>query len=165
MGKKALFLDRDGVINVEKHYIYRREDFEFMPGIMDLCREAQRLGYVIIVVTNQSGIERGYYTQEDFERLTAYMREEFLKESVEILDVFSCPFLEHEDRKPLPGMLLKAKKKHGIIMEESIGVGDKERDIEAYIRAGVQKNYLLSSTISATKGKRIASLGEVIPFL
>lgn len=165
MGKKALFLDRDGVINVEKHYTYRREDFEFMPGIMDLCREAQRLGYVIIVVTNQSGIERGYYTQEDFEVLTAYMREEFRKEQVELLDVFFCPFLEHEDRKPLPGMLLKAQKKHDIIMADSIGVGDKQRDIEAYISAGVQKNYLLSSTISGTKAKRIASLREVIPFL
>ena len=77
---RALFLDRDGVINVEKNYLHKIEDFEFIDGIFELCRHYQQQGFLIVVVTNQSGIDRGYYSEEDFEKLTAWMIKAFKKE-------------------------------------------------------------------------------------
>ncbi|MBO5285108.1 MAG: HAD-IIIA family hydrolase, partial [Alphaproteobacteria bacterium] len=109
---KALFLDRDGTINVEKHYLYQIKDFEFMDGILELCQKAHQKGYLIIVITNQSGIARGYYTVKDYEILTAFMIDEFKKHGIPITDVFYCPDLDGPDRKPNPGMFLKAKEKY-----------------------------------------------------
>ena len=86
--QKALFLDRDGVINVEKDYLYKIEDFEFIDGIFDALKYLQSLGYIFIVVTNQSGIGRGYYTQEDFNRLTTWMIKEFRKHNINIQSVY-----------------------------------------------------------------------------
>lgn len=139
---KALFLDRDGTINVDKHYVYQIKDFEFINGIFELCRKAIQKGYLIIIVTNQSGIARGYYKKEDYEILTNYMLSEFQKENIKITDVFYCPELESQDRKPNPGMFLKAQKKYNIDMSASISLGDKGRDIEAAQNAGVNKNFL-----------------------
>ncbi len=141
---KALFLDRDGIINVDRGYIYRSEDFEFTEGIFDLCRLAKDKGYIIVVVTNQSGIERGFFSTQDYESLTAHMLKEFERNGVTIDDVFVCPFLEHADRKPAPGMLIKARRKHDIDMSASLMVGDKPSDIEAARAAGVGKLALLS---------------------
>jgi len=144
---KALFLDRDGVINIEKDYLYKIEDFEFMDGIIDLCLHYQKLGYLIVVITNQSGIARTYYSESDFELLTEWMIEEFSKNSIIISKVYYCP--HHPDisgkcscRKPSPGMLLEAQKEFSIDMANSIIVGDKERDIEAGLKAGVIETYL-----------------------
>lgn len=145
---KALFLDRDGTINIDHGYTYQIEKFDFIDGIFEACRAAQKNGYKIIVITNQSGIARGYYTEKDFEKITAYMCAEFKKNGVHIEDVFYCPFLdtEHPDRKPNPGMLLKAQEKHNIDMAASIMIGDSERDIEAGQRAGVGTNVLYAPT-------------------
>jgi len=85
---KALFLDRDGVINVEKEYLYKIDDFEFIDGIFDLCKYFQNLGYIIVVVTNQSGIARGYYSKEDFKKLTSWMQDEFLQNGIDIKKYF-----------------------------------------------------------------------------
>ena len=157
---KALFLDRDGVINIEVNYLYRIEDFEFMEGIFSLCRRFVDAGYKIIVVTNQSGIARGMYSEEDFERLTAWMIEAFKKQNIEITQVYHCPhhpdFSEKcECRKPRPKMLLDAKKRFNLDMKNSFMVGDKERDIKAGINAGVENNYLFTplhvETTAATK--------------
>ena len=147
-GKKALFLDRDGVINVEKHYLYLARDFEFCPGIIELCLRAQEKGYEIVVVTNQSGVARGYYTEDDFWALTQHMKALFEGEGVQIRDVFFCPYLEHEDRKPLPGMFLKAQAKWGFEMSSSVCVGDKARDLQAGQAAGVGRNILLSESLA-----------------
>lgn len=140
--RKALFLDRDGTINVDYGYVCQKERFDFINGVFELCRKARRLGYLIVIATNQSGIERGYFTVADFEALTAWTLERFREEGVEIAAVFHCPTLTGDDRKPKPGMFLKAKALLNIDMSASVSLGDKERDVEAGIAAGVGKNLL-----------------------
>ena len=156
--KKALFLDRDGVVNVEKDYLYKIEDFEFINGIFELCRYYENMGYLIFVVTNQSGIARKYYTEKDFITLSNWMSKEFLKHGIEISKVYHCP--HHPDisgecscRKPKSGMLLEAKNEFEIDMKNSIIIGDKERDIEAGLNAGLRETYLLDESRSVTSSK------------
>lgn len=139
---KALFLDRDGTINVDHGYVHAPEEFEFIDGIFEFCRTAQEHGYSIFVITNQSGIERGYYTIADFERTNQYMIEEFAKRGVTIVETFYCPSLTGPDRKPAPGLFLKARDKYDINMASSISIGDKDRDVAAGIAAGVGINIL-----------------------
>ena len=146
---KALFLDRDGTINIDYGYVFEAERFDFVDGIFDLCRAAQSKGFKIIVCTNQSGIARGYFTEADFQKITAHMTDEFARRDIEITDVFHCSTLDGIDRKPNTGMFVKARDKHGIDMAASISLGNSERDVIAGINAGVGKNYLLS-------GKKIA---------
>lgn len=168
MSRPALFLDRDGVINIEKNYLHKVEDFEFIDGIFALCKKYQALGYLIVVVTNQSGIARGYYSEEEFSLLTRWMVDVFNREGIAISDVYHCP--HHPDisgvcscRKPEPGMLLEAAKKHNIDLKHSLLVGDSERDITAAYQAGVEETYLFSpdaATSAATK--IIRSLKELV---
>ena len=139
---KAVFLDRDGVINIDHGYVYKIEDFEFVDGIFDELKSYKKEGYIFIVVTNQSGIGRGYYSEEDFLKLTDYMISEFEKEGIEIKKVYHCPHAPEENcecRKPKPAMLLKAKKEFGIDMKSSVMIGDKKSDMEAGESAGVGK--------------------------
>ncbi len=155
---KALFLDRDGVINIEKDYLYKIEDFEFIDGIFDLCRYYQKLGYKIFVVTNQSGIAREYYDEEDFEILTSWMIREFKSENIEILKVYYCPHYpdisgECSCRKPKYGMILDAKNEFDINLSDSIIIGDKERDIEAGLNAGLTETYLFNESGKIKKSK------------
>lgn len=145
---KALFLDRDGTINVDYGYVYQIEKFEFINGIFELCQKAQEKGYLIIVITNQSGIARGYYTDKDFHKLNRFMVDEFAKKGIRITDVFYCPDLEGNRRKPNCGMFIEAKEKYNIDMSSSISLGDKERDVEAGKKAGVGKNFLFSGNHS-----------------
>ena len=155
---KALFLDRDGVINVEKDYLYKIEDFEFIDGIIELCKYYLNSDYKIFVVTNQSGIARGYYSEEDFSKLSSWMVDEFEKNGVNILKVYYCP--HHPDisgkcgcRKPHAGMLLQADKEFDIDLRNSIIIGDKERDIEAGLNAGLKETYLFDESKSLKKSK------------
>lgn len=148
---KALFLDRDGTINVDYGYVHEPSQFVFIKGIFDFCRLAQEKGYIIIVLTNQSGIERGYFTETDFVFITRHMLDEFSKEGVMITDVFHCPSLSSPDRKPGVGLFLKAKEKYDIDMAASVNVGDRDRDIEAGRRAGVGKNFLFSGDFNSLK--------------
>ena len=148
MLRKALFLDRDGTINTDHGYVYRQEDFEFIPGIFELCARARELGYLIIIITNQSGIARGYYTEADYEKLTAYMLAQFAERGIEITDVLHCPALTGPDRKPEPGLFLRAAARHGIDMAASVSVGDKPRDVEAATRAGCGRNFLYQDTFT-----------------
>ncbi|UCN01049.1 D-glycero-beta-D-manno-heptose 1,7-bisphosphate 7-phosphatase [Sulfurimonas sp. SWIR-19] len=167
--KKALFLDRDGVINVEKEYLYKREDFEFIDGIFDLCKYYQNLGYLIIIVTNQSGIARGYYTEEDFQVLTDWMIQEFKKRNINITKVYHCP--HHPDinikcscRKPEPGMILEAQKKFNLDLIHSLMIGDKQRDIEAAVNAGISETYLfdeMNQIRSSKATKTVTKLDEI----
>lgn len=165
---KALFLDRDGVVNVEKNYLYKIEDFELIDGIVEVCKYYAALGYLIIIVTNQSGISRGYYTQEDFNRLSQWMIEHFKSLGVTITHIYHCPHHESIDghcdcRKPQPGMFLEAQKDFDLDMERSIMIGDNERDIQAAIRAGVATNILLSvEAIESSANKIIRSLKELL---
>jgi len=144
---KALFLDRDGVINIDKHHIFRKEDFEFSKGIFDLCKEYTRAGYLIIVLTNQAGIAKGFYSEADFLQLTGWMIEEFLGYGITISKVYYCP--HHPDitgpcdcRKPNPGMIIRAVKEFNLDITECILIGDKESDIEAGRRAGIPDSNL-----------------------
>lgn len=144
---RALFLDRDGVINHDDGYTSCAEDFKFIEGIFDLCRAAKRSGYLLIVVTNQSGIGRGHYSEQDFLALTEWMCKRFEAEGATITEVFFCPdHPEHGigpykkdsfDRKPNPGMLLSAAENHRISLHDSIMIGDKNSDMQAAERAGV----------------------------
>lgn len=134
---RALFLDRDGVINIDKRYVSRREDFEWVPGIFDLARTARDRGALLVVVTNQSGIARGYYAEETFQALTDWMTACFEAEGAPIARVYHCPFLEGPDgrdhplRKPNPGMLLQARDELGLDMAASAMLGDKWADVDA----------------------------------
>ena len=145
---KTIFIDRDGVINKEKNYLYKIEDFEFINGVFQACLHFNKLGYKIIIVTNQSGISRGYYSIQDFERLNAWMLSEFNKNHVDILDVFYCPHTPSEKckcRKPKPGMLISAKNKYNINLKNSWMIGDSERDISAASLAGITNTILVRS--------------------
>jgi len=178
---RALFLDRDGVINYDEGYTSRIGQFYFIEGIFELCRVANALGYLIIVITNQAGIGRGYYTEEQYLLLTEWMCEHFKKNGVSITEVFYCPYYQDStishyrkqsfDRKPNPGMILKAAKKYDICLHDSIMIGDKDSDMVAAYRAGVgvrchfvgQRDHLTSISASATN--LIYSLDEAIYLL
>jgi D-glycero-D-manno-heptose 1,7-bisphosphate phosphatase len=144
---RALFLDRDGVINVDRNYVHRIEDFEFMPGIFELCADAGALGFEIVVVTNQAGIGRGYYSEAEFLRLTGWMVGEFAARGVTIARVYHCPYhptagvgeyrRDSWDRKPNPGMLLRARDDLVLDLGRSALVGDKDSDIAAGRAASV----------------------------
>ena len=146
MSKKAIFLDRDGVVNKEVNYLFKIEDFEFIDGIFDACLYFQNLGYAIIIITNQSGIARKYYTENDYQTLTKWMLRQFEDSGIKILNVFHCPHGPEstcECRKPKPGMFLKAKDEHNTDMEKSWMIGDKERDIIAANSARIDNTILV----------------------
>lgn len=150
---KALFLDRDGTINFEKNYVYRKEDFEFIPGIFDLIRKYRDAGFLIIITTNQSGIARGFYTGEDYQKLTDWMLAEFEKEGIKITKVYHCP--HHPDytgdcicRKPNPGMILRALHEFNINPGLSVLIGDKKSDILAGQNAGIRENHYIHEFLS-----------------
>jgi D-glycero-D-manno-heptose 1,7-bisphosphate phosphatase len=155
---KTIFLDRDGVINKEINYLYKIEDFEFTDGIFKACKYFQKLGYKIIIITNQSGIYRGYYSEVDYRKLTKWMVSEFFSQKITILDVFHCPHGPKSPcicRKPEPGMLFEAQKKYKIDMQSSWMIGDKERDIEAANKAGIDQTILLSDENTDSKAQFI----------
>ncbi|PHQ89456.1 MAG: D-glycero-beta-D-manno-heptose-1,7-bisphosphate 7-phosphatase [Sulfurimonas sp.] len=166
---KALFLDRDGVINIEKNYLYKIEDFRFIDGIFELVKYYENRGYKIFVVTNQSGIAREYYSQDDFLSLTSWMINEFCKNGIDISKVYHCPHHpsisgECSCRKPNPGMLLEASEEFNIDMAQSIIIGDKERDIEAGINAGILESYLFDEenrTLKSKATKIVSKLDEI----
>lgn len=166
--KKALFLDRDGVVNIDHGYLYKPEQFEFIDGVFEGCRLFQNAGFDIVIITNQSGIGRGYYSEDDFHKLTTWMIKAFKDQGINILDVKFCPhhpkkaigqYLQDcQCRKPAPGMLLEAMAEHQLDPKMSIMVGDKPSDMEAAINAGVPKKYLV--TTGKTLSEQSASLAD-----
>lgn len=146
-GRPALLLDRDGVINVNHGYVCSPERTDFIAGIFDLCRLASRRGYQVVVVTNQAGIARGYYSEADFHAYMDWMRQQFAAHGARIDAVYYCPHhptAGHgayartcDCRKPAPGMILAAQRELGLDLSRSVLVGDKPSDIEAGRRAGV----------------------------
>lgn len=176
----ALFLDRDGIINVDHAYVYQQEYFEFIEGIFDLCRAAKQLDYLVFVVTNQAGIGRGYYTEQDFLSVTEWMCDVFRSKGVTIDKVYFCPShpryglgeyrIDSPYRKPNPGMILQAAKEFRVDLEKSLLVGDKQSDMQAGIAAGIGCNLLYStndsvSEILSDKIITISSLIQAIPYL
>ncbi len=143
--KRAVFIDRDGTLNIEKDYLFRIEDFEFIPGVPEAIRTLNSSGLLVFVITNQSGIARGYYSEEDLSKLHAHI--DFLLSAIgaRIDGWYYCPHLptgippynqECTCRKPLPGMLLQAASDHVVDMKQSWMIGDKLVDMEAGIAAG-----------------------------
>ena len=131
--QKALFLDRDGVINIDHGYVSKIEDFEFTEGIFELLRLFIDKGYLLFIVTNQSGIGRGYYCEEDFQRLTSWMLDEFKQEDIHIISVHHCNHAPEKNcacRKPQAGMVDEVLAQHAIDLENSWLIGDKQSDID-----------------------------------
>ncbi len=152
----ALFLDRDGVINEEVGYLFRPEEVRWVEGIFPLIRTARRLGYRVVVVTNQSGIARGLYTTEDFGALMHWLKVEIQAHGGDLDAVYHCPFhpvhgvgswkREHRDRKPGPGMLLRAAHDLVLDLSRSVLVGDRCTDIAAAHAAGLRMAFLKRGT-------------------
>lgn len=153
--RSALFLDRDGVINIEKNYVFKILDFEFVDGIFDLCQQAADACMAIVVVTNQAGIGRGYYTESQFWNLTDWMCDRFSEKGITIDAIYFCPYhpehgigayrCESFDRKPNPGMILRAQADLALDLDHSILIGDKGSDIAAARAAGVGRAVILGS--------------------
>ncbi len=157
---KVAFLDRDGGINEDVGYTYKIEDFNFIDGSIEALQLLQVKGFSIIVVTNQSGIGRGYYTELDYQRLTDWYVEGLSCSGVNIVDVLHCPHTPEDGcncRKPLPGLFEKAAQKHVVNFEQSFMVGDKLSDIEAAERAGIAHRYLVGSEYSQSDRYRVVN--------
>ena len=145
--RRAAFLDRDGVINIDHGYVWQIADFEFLPGVLPATAQLAQAGYALVVVTNQAGIGRGMYTEADFALLTTWMRTQFANAGVPIAAVYHCPHhpsLAHGElrrtcncRKPAPGMLLDAARDLGLCLADSVMFGDKCDDMRAAHAAGV----------------------------
>jgi D-glycero-D-manno-heptose 1,7-bisphosphate phosphatase len=158
--RRAAFLDRDGVINVDRGYVYQREDFEFVPGVLEGARRLHDMGFLLVVTSNQSGIGRGLYSEAEFNALTTWMRNEFLAAGVPLAGVYFCPHHPTEAlgeyrrtcqcRKPAPGMLLAAAHDLGINLTSSAMFGDKTSDLEAARTAGVPIRVLLGTDARET---------------
>ena len=154
--QKAVFLDRDGVINIDKAYVSKIDDFEFCEGVFETLFHFQSLGYLLIIVTNQSGIGRGYYSEEDFQTLMAWMQKELLHVNIKIDAIYHCPHAPEaqcECRKPRSGMLKEAIKTFHIDVSQSWMIGDKPSDIEAALGAGITQTILLSRELQNIKAK------------
>lgn len=180
LSRPALFLDRDGVINIDHAYVCKPDNFEFVEHIFELCRTAKRLGYLIFVVTNQAGIGRGYYTEEDFLKLTDWMCRVFNAQGVVIDKVYFCPFhpehgvghykIDSPNRKPAPGMIHQAIQEFDVDVAKSVLVGDKESDIQAGVTSGLGCNLLydpsgLSDPLATAATAIVNSLFEIDKFL
>lgn len=168
MKNRALFLDRDGVINVDHGYVFRIGEFEFLSGIFDVVRVAAAHNYKILVVTNQAGIGRGYYSESQFLELTDWMLEQFAQEAAPVDKVYFSPFhptaglgkylKDDFSRKPHPGMFLQAQREFELDLEQSILVGDKLSDMQAGISAGVGTNVLFCPDAAQRGDASIAHL-------
>lgn len=153
--KPAAFIDRDGVLNEERGFVYRIADFAFIPGAVDALRQLQTAGYLLVVVTNQSGIARGLYTEEDYLRLTAHMQKQLLAADIQLDSVEYCPHLPDASvaryrvdcncRKPGSAMLDRAIEKLSIDAPASILIGDRASDLQAGRAAGVGRCMLVRS--------------------
>lgn len=170
--RPALFLDRDGVINYDKGYVFRPEDIEFVPGIFDVVRHANKMGWYVVVVTNQAGIARGYYTESQFYSLVEWIKLKFSQQNAKIDAVYHSPchpefgigeYLRDDPcRKPRPGMFLKAKNTLGIDMEKSVMIGDKEADMQAAKLSGVGTRLFLGDGHSESMTRKISHLSEAL---
>lgn len=143
--RPCVFIDRDGTLNVEKNYLHRYEDWEWIPGSVEMLGQLRAAGFLTIVVTNQAGVARGYYDEAAIARLHACVDEELRAAGSGIDAYYHCPHHpEHgtvrdcDCRKPAPGMLLDAQRQWNVELRDSWMVGDKLSDIEAGLAAGVR---------------------------
>lgn len=179
MKRPALFLDRDGVINADLGYVHTVEDFQFMDGIFDLVAAANLKGYLVVVVTNQAGIGRGFYSEAQFHKITSWLTDKFIEQCARIDAVYFCPHHPTEGigiyrqdcdcRKPSPGMIIDAMRDFDIELSKSVLVGDSLKDIHSANAAGIGRAFLFQSdkTHSAVPVECtvISDLRSVIPYL
>lgn len=181
MASRALFLDRDGVINVDYGYVHKPEDFDFVEGIFSLCAAAQHHKYLIVVVTNQAGIARGYYSEDEFLYLMKWVKQQFIQKGIALSAVYHCPYhpihglgpykRESVDRKPGPGMFLRAALDLDLDLGNSVMIGDQPTDIEAAAKAGVglklhlQSEGAVPSDNLFTPDEVIFKLSDAIPLI
>ena len=143
--RKIFYFDRDGVINVDNAYVHKIDDFVFSEGIFDIMLYLKKLDYEFIIITNQSGINRGYYSQDDFHILNEWMKKEFKKKNIEFLEINYCPHTPQEKcecRKPKPFMINESATKWNVDMNNSFFIGDNVSDILAGKLANVKTIYL-----------------------
>lgn len=156
MKNKALFLDRDGVVNIDKNYVFKIEDFDFIDGIFEFSKYFHQKGFLIFIITNQAGIARGYYNVEDFLRLSDWMISVFRKKMIPVSKIYFCP--HHPEitgpcncRKPNPGMILRAAEEYDLDLSESILIGNHQSDLRAGENAGIIRNYLFNDSSDFNK--------------
>ncbi len=146
--QKAVFFDRDGVVNIDTEYIYKIEDFVYVDGFLDLFKLCKEKGYLLFVVTNQSGIGRGYYTLDDFLKLSSFMQNDLQARLGFCFDkIYYCSHnvdSNCECRKPKSGMIKQALIDFDIDLNNSFLIGDKESDIEAGINGGIKTTILFN---------------------
>jgi D-glycero-D-manno-heptose 1,7-bisphosphate phosphatase len=152
---KAAFIDRDGVINVERHHVFRVADFELLPGAIAGLRHLAEQGYRLVVVTNQAGLAKGLYTDDDYAVLTRHMQALLAQEGIALAGVYHCPHHPQgsvpryakacDCRKPAPGLLLRAAAELGLNLAQSVLVGDKPSDTAAGRAAGLHRTVLVES--------------------
>lgn len=145
---KAVFFDRDGTLNEEVHYLHKIEDFKWIEGAIDAIKYCNDNGYLAIVITNQSGVARGYYPESDIMKLYDWMNADLAKYGAHLDGIYYCPHhptgkvkeyaIDCDCRKPKPGMLFKAQKDHNIDLKSSYLIGDGVRDVECAEAAGVK---------------------------
>ncbi len=167
--QKALFLDRDGILNVDKGYVYKWDDIVWIEEVFEMIKLAMDKGYKVVVLTNQSGIHYKKYTHADVESLHRQMNEFLEKKNLKVTDWFYCAEMESESRKPRPGMLLEAQKKYDIDLEKSFMIGDKYTDVFEtngnFIRPStflVKGQYDLSKAEGAERVKIFKTHAEIV---
>lgn len=163
----AVFLDRDGTINVDHGYVHEIDHFHFIDGVIEALIELKKMGYLLVLVTNQSGIARGKYSEEQFMQLTEWMDWSLADRGVDFDGIYFCPHhpegsveayrQQCDCRKPQPGMLLAAQKELNIDMSRSCMVGDKLADMLAGRAAGVKLNVLVNSGQALTDEGKLAA--------
>lgn len=166
MSKPAVFLDRDGVINQDHGYVHDEHDFQFIDGVFEACKQLQHMGYLLVMVTNQSGIARGIFSEERFLSLTQWMDWNFIEHGVELDGIYYCPHHPTEGnssytqvcncRKPNAGMFLEASQFLAIDLANSVMVGDKKEDMLAALNAGIPTRILVET------GKAITPEGQAL---
>ncbi|UJF19753.1 D-glycero-beta-D-manno-heptose 1,7-bisphosphate 7-phosphatase [Vibrio sp. SS-MA-C1-2] len=166
MSNPAIFIDRDGVINVDHGYVHTVDQFEYIDGVFEACKKLKEMGYLLVLVTNQSGIARGMFTEDQFMTLTEWMDWNFADKGVDFDGIYYCP--HHPDgsvaqysqtcdcRKPNPGMLLSAQSFLDIDMDKSVMIGDKADDMRAAQAANVGTRILVRT------GKAVTEEGEAL---
>jgi D-glycero-D-manno-heptose 1,7-bisphosphate phosphatase len=178
---KTVFLDRDGVINFDSGYVGNWSDFIFLPGAINGLRDLIRCNFQIIIVTNQSGIARGFYTEREYLSLEREIERYLSEKGVPITATYHCPHhiegsvLEYsltcDCRKPLPGMLVKAASDFDVSFSEAIMIGDRNSDMQAAESAGIASRYLIDPDMCATEGnsesstRRFKSLHDSVDFI
>lgn len=166
MSARCIFIDRDGVMNVERNYVHRIEDFEYVSGTPEAIARLNRAGWIVVVITNQSGIGRGMYTEADYQRLTDHIRATLAEVGAHVDAFHHCPHAPDwnpphgcDCRKPQPGLIHQAQRTLGLDLSQAVLVGDKRSDIEAGRAAGIPHCYLVESGHGLNPGDRESADG------